>query len=100
MCIYHLHKNVNATMDVWSAKHDRMTGAVIMEKAQERKLKWYGHLMRREEHYVGRRTVGMEVQGRGRKPTRRWMDRVRDDIKEKGLSGKEVYIRAARHLHH
>ena len=98
MCSYHLHRNVNATMDVRSAKHDRMTGAVIMEKAQERKLKWYGQLMRREEHYVGRRTVGMEVQGR-----RRWMDRVResrDDIKEKGLSGKEVYIRAARRLHH
>ena len=25
---------------------------------------------------------------------RRWLDRVRDDIKEKGLSGEEVYDRA------
>ena len=28
------------------------------------------------------------------KPKRRWLDKVRDDIKEKGLSGEEVYDRA------
>ena len=27
----------------------------ITKKVQERRLKWYGHVMRREEHYVGRR---------------------------------------------
>ena len=32
----------------------------IAKKIQERRLKWYGHVARREEHYVGRRT--MEVQ--------------------------------------
>ena len=25
---------------------------------------------------------------------RRWLDKVRDDIKEKGLSGQEIYDRA------
>ena len=25
----------------------------ITKKVQERRLKWYGHVMRREEHYVG-----------------------------------------------
>ena len=35
----------------------------------------------------------MKVQGRGR-PKRRWLDKVRDDIKEKGLSGDEVYDNA------
>ena len=35
----------------------------------------------------------MEVQGRrmSGRPKRRWLDRVRDDIKVKGLSGEEVY---------
>ena len=35
----------------------------------------------------------MEVQGRwrGGRLKRRWLDRVRDDIKEKELSGEEVY---------
>ena len=38
----------------------------------------------------------MKGQGRRKrgKPKRRWLDRVRDDIKEKGLSsGEEVYDR-------
>ena len=36
----------------------------ITNKVQERRLKWYGHVMRREEHYVGRRAMVMKVQGR------------------------------------
>ena len=55
------------------------------------------HVMRiREEHYVGRRAMEMKVQRRRKRgrPKRRWLDRVRDDIKEKGLSGKAVYIGA------
>ena len=53
-------------------------------------------MMRREEHCVGRRALEMQVQG---KRKRRWLDRVRDDIKEKGLSEEEVYDRATwRHM--
>ena len=51
--------------------------------------------MRRGKHYVGRRA--MEIQGsrrRGR-PKRRWLARVRGDIKDKGWSGEEVYDCAA-----
>ena len=59
----------------------------ITKKVQERRLKWYGHVMRREEHYVGRRAMVMKVQGRRKRgrPKRRWLDKVKDDIKEKGL---------------
>ena len=65
----------------------------IIKKVQERRLKWYGHVMRRDEHYVGRRAVEMKVQGRKKRgrPMRRLLDSVRDDIREKGLSGEEVY---------
>ena len=45
-------------------------------------------MVRRLEHYVGRRSIEIKVQGRRReRPKGRWLDRVRDDIKEKGLSG-------------
>ena len=39
----------------------------------------------------------MEVRGRRKraKPKRRWLDRMRDDIRVKGLSGEEVYDRAS-----
>ena len=49
--------------------------------------------MKREEHYVGRRAMTMKVQGRGKggRPKRRWVDKVKDDMKEKGLSADEVY---------
>ena len=67
----------------------------ITTKVQERRLKWYGHVMRREEHFVGRRAMVMKVQGRrkgGRPKT--WLVKVKDDIKEKGLSADDVYDRA------
>ena len=49
-------------------RNERIRGTTkvgeITKKAQERRLKWYGHVMRREEHYVGRRAMVMKVQGR------------------------------------
>ena len=38
----------------------------------------------------------IKVQGRRKRgiPKRRWLDKVKDDIKEKGLSADEVYDRA------
>ena len=38
----------------------------------------------------------MKVQGRRKRgrPMRRWLDKVKDDIKEKGLSADDVYDRA------
>ena len=39
---------------------------ISKKKVQKRVLKWFGHVMQREEHYVGRRVMGMEVKGRRR----------------------------------
>ena len=51
-------------------RNERIRGTTkvgeITKKVQERRLKWYGHVMRREEHYVGRRAMVMKVQGEGR----------------------------------
>ena len=33
----------------------------ISKKAQESRLKWYWHVLRREDEYVGKRVKGMEV---------------------------------------
>ena len=73
-------------------RNERIRGTTkvgeITKKVQQRRLKWYGHVMRREEHYVGRMAMVMKVQGRRKRgrPKRRWMDKVKDDIKEKGLT--------------
>ena len=52
--------------------------------------------MQRDEQYVGRRAMEMKAQGRRKRgmPKRRWSNKVKDDIKEKGLSVGEVYDRA------
>ena len=76
-------------------RNERIRGTTkvgeITKNVQERRLKWYGQVMRREEHYVGRRVMVMKLQGRRK---RRWLDKVKDDIKEKGLSADDVYGRA------
>ena len=66
------------------------------KKLKNKRLTWYGHVMTREEHYVGRRAMEMKVQGRRKRgrPKRRWLDKEKDDIKEKGLSADEVYDRS------
>ena len=45
-----------------------------------------------------RRVMEMKVQGRRKRgrPKRRWLERVRDDMKEHGFSGEEMYDRATR----
>ena len=81
-------------------RNERIRGTTkvgeIIKKVQERRLKWYGHVMRREEHYAGRRVMVMKVQRRRKRgrPKRRWLDKVKDDIKEKGLSADDVYDQA------
>ena len=54
--------------------------------------------MKREEQYAPRRVMTINVQGRRKRgiPKRRWFDKVKDAIKEKGLSAAEVYDRASR----
>ena len=44
--------------------------------------------MRKEVQYVGRRAMEKKVQGRRKRGRhkRRWLDKAKDDIKEKGLS--------------
>ena len=54
------------------------------EKTREARLRWYGHLRRKDDGYIGRRMLRMELPGkrkRGR-PKRRFMDVVKEDMAE------------------
>ena len=51
------------------------------EKTREARLGWYGHVLRKDDGYNGRRMLMMELPGkrkRGR-PKRRFMDVVKED---------------------
>ena len=55
------------------------------------------HVLRREEEYGCKRVMVMDVRRKRRKgrPKRRWMDSIKNDLTEKGLSGEEAQDRAA-----
>ena len=63
---------------------------------QESRLKWYGHILRREDENVGKRVMVMELPGKRRRgiPKRRWLDSIRNDLSERELSGEDVQDRA------
>ena len=80
-------------------RNERIRGTTnvgeISEKVQECRLKWYGHVLRREEEYVGKRVMGVEVPGRRRRgrPKRRWLDNTKNDLSEREFSGEEAQYR-------
>lgn len=77
-------------------KNERIRGTAKVtqmgNKMQERRLQWYGHCKRRDEEWIGRRMMELQVEGvRGRgRPRRRWDDCIREDLREKDLSGEEA----------
>ena len=53
------------------------------EKVRETRLRWFGHVQRRDSEYISRRMMRLELPGRrsrGR-PKRRFMDAVKEDMK-------------------
>ena len=75
-------------------RNERIWGTIkvteISKKVQERRLQWYGHTMRKDEDYVGKRAMEVQVPGRRNRvrPKRRWLDSVKVDLKEKVLRRK------------
>ena len=68
----------------------------LSKKVQESRLKWYGHVLRREDEYVGKRVMVIEMPGKRRRgrPKRRWLDNIKNDLSERELSGAEAQDRA------
>ena len=63
-------------------------------KLRETRLRWYGHVLKREEDYVGQRTRRMVIgkKGRGR-PKRRWKDFVEEDMRIMGVTEDDALDR-------
>ena len=68
----------------------------IGDRAREARLRWFGHVQRRDEEYVGRRVLGMALPGRRKRgrPRRRFMDAVREDMSVAGVGEVDAQDRA------
>ena len=69
-------------------RNEYIRGTVKVErlgmKMREGRLSWYGHVMRRDQEYIGRKMMEMELPGkrkRGR-PKRRFLDVVKEDMEK------------------
>ena len=76
-------------------RNEYIRGTIKVErlemKMREGRLRWYGHVMRRDQEYVGRKMMEMELPGkrkRGR-PKRRFLD-VKEDMGEVGAKETDV----------
>ena len=77
-------------------RNEYIRGTVKVErlgmKMREGRLRWCGHVIRRDQEYVERRVIEMELLGkrkRGR-PKRRFLDVVKEDMWEVGAREKEI----------
>ena len=61
-------------------------------KMREGKLRWYGHVMRRDQEYVERKRMEMELPGKRKrgKPKKRFLDVVKEDMVKVGAKETDV----------
>ena len=63
------------------------------DKLRNARLRWYGHMKRKEKGYVGKRMMEIAVPGRRKRgrQRRRWMNLGREDMERVGAKdGDEV----------
>ena len=74
----------------------RLGVAPIVAKMREGRLRWYGHVVRSEEHSVARTAMHLDPDGRrprGR-PKKRWMDRIKEDMQHVNTALEDALDRA------
>ena len=74
---------------------ERLNVESITERCRKARLRWFGHIKRRDKDYVGRKTLDMVPPGRSKRgrPKQRWMDCVNRDMRAIGTTKDEVHER-------
>jgi len=62
----------------------------LTDKIREARLRWYGHIQRRDDENLGRRMLKMELPGHRRRgrPQIRYMDMLKEDMETAGLTSE------------
>ena len=74
---------------------ERLKVESIAERCRKARLRWFGHVKRRDQEYVGRKTMEMAPPGRRKRgrSKQRWMDCVNRDMRAIGTTSDEVHDR-------
>ena len=85
-------------MDKIRNEHIRGTAQVgrFGEKTREARLRWYGHVRRKDDGYIGRRMPRMELPGKRKRgsPKRWFMDVVKEDMAEVKVTEEDAEDRS------
>ena len=78
-------------------RNERIRGTTkvgeISKKVQESRLKWYGHVLRRRIRRQESDGDGGAGEKKRRRPKQRWLDSIRNDLSERGLSEEDAQDR-------
>ena len=74
---------------------ERLKVENITERCRKARLRWFGHVKRRDQEYVGRKTLEMVPPGRRKRgrPKQRWMECINRDMRATGTTKDEVHDR-------
>ena len=66
------------------------------DKVREARLRWFGHVQRSDDGYIGKRMLKMKTPGKRRRgrPKRRYMDVVKEDMQKVGVTEEDARVRA------
>ena len=66
-----------------------------LEKTREARLRWFLHVRRKDDGYIGRRMLRMDLPGKRkrRRPKRMFMDAVREDMAVEEVTEKDTEVR-------
>lgn len=75
----------DADVDDGKSKERENPVLEVSNKAQERRLYWYGRVMRREESHTVMKTLNLQMKGRrfSIKPKRRWRGCIGENLRQK-----------------
>ena len=67
---------------------------------RKKRMLWYGHVLRKEGEDTTKKMLNMQVQGKRRKgrPKKRWLDNIREDMKEYKMTEDMAQNRSVWHV--
>lgn len=74
--------------------------AQIHEKLRENRLRWYGHVMRRDDDHMTKKVLNIEENRRGRgRPPMTWMQTIKNDLKDSSINEQTTHNRTVWRRH-